>query len=423
MRLLQVSLRTLLLYSLALVLLSIPVSVFSIRAILKQDIDESISLQSEQFTKHIRQFEYLADLGTDLEVFDNLSYYIHITPSNGRVVPKNYQTVFLYDSIEKEQRAFRQLSSNVNIKGQDYLLTVRMSVVDNDDLVTTIALVQLALSVILAVGLLFLNRSLSKKLWRPFYNTLNQLKAYELDKSGSVSEEKCNIVEFDDLNKTVSNLTRRNREVFLQQKEFIENASHELQTPIAIFQTKLDDLMQSPRLSKRDAETIIELEATAQRMARLNKNLLLFSKIDNDQYVEIEHIELASVLQSHLASLKPLAELENISINANLQPVSLSANRTLVEILLTNLLHNAIRYSPKDSAIHVTLANRLLSITNAGQPMRMDVEKMMQRFSKESADPNSTGLGLAIVKNICDKYYYGLQYKYERGAHTFSVAF
>ncbi|HET7179892.1 MAG TPA: HAMP domain-containing sensor histidine kinase, partial [Chryseosolibacter sp.] len=345
------------------------------------------------------------------------------TRSNGKAIPENFQTVFLYDSIEDEQKAFRQLSSNVKVKGQDYVLTVRMSVVDNDDLVTTIALVQLALSVVLAVGLLLLNRTLSKKLWRPFYNTLNQLKAYELDKSGSVREEKCNIVEFDDLNKTVSNLTRRNREVFLQQKEFIENASHELQTPIAIFQTKLDSLMQNPRLSKNEAETIMELEATAQRMARLNKNLLLFSKIDNDQYVEIENIDIASVLQSHIGALKPLAELENISIDANLHPLGVSANRTLLEILVTNLLHNAIRYSPKRSTVRITLDNRRLSIVNAGAPLRMDAEKMMERFSKESTDPNSTGLGLAIVKNICEKYSYRLEYRYEQGAHKFSVMF
>jgi signal transduction histidine kinase len=181
--------------------------------------------------------------------------------------------------------------------------------------------------------------------------------------------------------------------------------------------------MQNPRLSQNEAETIMELEATAQRMARLNKNLLLFSKIDNDQYVEIENIEVASVLQSHIASLKPLAELENISIDANLQPLTVRVNRTLLEILLTNLLHNAIRYSPKQSTVRITLDNRRLSIVNAGAPLRMGAEKMMERFSKEATDPNSTGLGLAIVKNICEKYSYRLEYRYEPSAHKFSVMF
>jgi signal transduction histidine kinase len=423
MRLLQVSLRSLLLYSLALVLLSIPVSVLAIRAILREEIDESIAVQSEQFTKHIRQFEYLGDLGTDLEVFDHLSYYIHIKPSTDQVIPRNFQTVFLYDSIEKEQKPFRQLSSMVNVRGKPYVLTVRMSGVDNHELITAIALVQVALSLVLAAGLVILNRSLSRKLWKPFYNTLNRLKAFQVDKSEWVDEEKCNVVEFDDLNKTVSNLARRNRNVFLQQKEFIENASHELQTPIAIFQTKLDELMQSPALVSHDAETIMELEATAQRMSRLNKNLLLFSKIDNDQYMDSESIELSSTIESHLAALKPLAELANIRFIPDLQPLNIKANKTLIEVVLTNLLHNAIRYSPASEDVSLNLRGRTLSITNKGKPIGMNSEKMLERFSKESSDPNSTGLGLAIVKSICDKYAYKLEYQYKDGAHTFSISF
>src|SRR5690606_4452609 len=108
---------------------------------------------------------------------------------------------------------------------------------------------------------------------------LEQLKAYELDKSESIPIESSKIVEFNDLNKTVSHLTERNRKVFLHQKEFIENASHELQTPIAIFQSKIDTLMQSPNLTQAEADTLVELESSAQRMSRLNKNLLLLSKI------------------------------------------------------------------------------------------------------------------------------------------------
>lgn len=423
MRLLQVSLRSLLLYSLAIVLLSIPISVFSIRAILRQEVDESITRQAEQFLRHIKQFETLGDLETDLQVFDQLSYYIHVTPARGHRISKNYQTVLLYDSVEKEQKAFRQLSSGINIRGKPYILSVRMTLVDKNDLVMTIALVELALSVLLAAGLLSLNRSLSKKLWQPFYRTLNQLKAYELDKSGPVALENCRIVEFEDLNRTVSNLTRRNREIFLQQKEFIENASHELQTPIAVLQTKIDELMQSPALSGEQAETIMHLEAIVHRMGRLNKNLLLLSKIDNDQYTALEVIEVSSLISGHLAALNPMAELAHINIITNLTPFCMDANKALIEVLVTNLLHNAIRYSPNNGDIVVTLHNGSLSITNKGNPLKMKASEMMERFSKESADPNSTGLGLAIVKNICDKCGYYVQYSYEDGAHIFQVTF
>jgi len=423
MRLLQVNLRSLLLYSLLLVLISIPVSLLSVRAFLNSEVDESISAQSEQFLYHIKGFEYLDDLETDLRVLDQLSYNIHVKPSDGEIVQRHYETVFVFDSILHERRPFRQLSSPVDIKNKAYILTVRMSLVDNNELIFAIALVQIALSVLLAVGLLLLNRALSKKLWRPFYRVLDQLKAYELDKSESIPIEKSQIVEFDDLNKTVSHLTKRNREVYLQQKEFIENASHELQTPIAIFQSKLDELMQSPALAKAEAQTILELEATAQRMSRLNKNLLLLSKIENEQFTETESVELSDVINTQLSFLRPMAKLENILIVTAIEPLALNANRTLIEVLLANLFHNAIRYSDKNEEIRVSLHQKALTIANKGKPLKLTPSEMTERFRKESSNSVSTGIGLAIVKQICDRYSYHLKYDYVDTEHVFTVLF
>jgi signal transduction histidine kinase len=423
MRLLQVSLRSLLLYSILLVLISIPVSLFSIRTLLNEEADESLALQSDQFLSHIKSFEYLDDLETDIEVLDHLSYNIHIKPAEKSVSDRVYMTTTLYDSISHERKPLRQLSSGVLIKGKPYVLTVQMSLVENNDLVRAIGLAQVILFILLAAGLLFLNRSLSKRLWKPFYKTLDQLKAYELDKSESVALEKSNIVEFDDLNKTVSHLTERNRKVFLQQKEFIENASHELQTPIAIFQTKLDKLMQNPHLSGEEAETISELESTAMRMARLNKNLLLLSKIDNEQFMDTETFDLSILIIDQLSVLKPMAELGGITIVTSISPALVKANRALIEILLTNLFHNAIRHSPENKVITVSLKNGNLSISNKGNALKMSVEKMMERFSKGSSNPNSTGLGLSIIKKICDSCGYQLEYNYSSDVHTFAVLF
>ena len=423
MRLLQVSLRTLLLYSLLLVLISIPVSLFSIQAILNQEVDESISAQADQFVNHIKGFEYLDDLETDLEVLDQLSSNIHIRPSDRKSISKYYENVTLYDSVHREQRPFRRLSSVVNVKSKSYLLTVTVPLVNRSDLITAIALVQLVVSILLALGLLILNRSLSKKLWKPFYKTLDDLKAYHLDKTDVSPFETSEIQEFDDLNKTINHLTNRNREVYMQQKEFIENASHELQTPIAIFQSKLDDLMQRPGLTKKEAETIQELESTSKRMARLNKNLLLLSKIDNYQYADVEQVDLAELINNHVAVLKPMARLEHIAMILELENLFLEANFTLIEILITNLLHNAIRYSLKNEQVHITLKTRTLTITNTGNKLKMDAGKMMERFKKESTDPASSGLGLAIVKKICERYHYQISYSYENNLHTFRVIF
>ncbi len=423
MRLLQVSLRSLLLYSLILVLISIPISIFSIRQIINEEVDESLALHTNQFIKHIKRYEYLEDLEMDLEIWDQLSYDIVLIPSDVISVGQKYETVSMYDSIENELHPFRTLSTSLVIKEKPYLLTTRMSLVDNDELVVALGIVQVILIILLATGLLLLNRSLSRKLWKPFYNTLDQLKAYELDKSESIIPEKTNIIEFDDLNKTISHLTDRNRKVFLEQKEFIENASHELQTPLSIFQSKLDILMQIPGLTEAGAATILDLEETAQRMARLNKNLLLLSKIDNDQFNETEEIDLAALANKLLSNLKPMADIDDITIQASINPLSVKANSTLLEVLLTNLFHNAIRHTNENGNVIVEIMDRVLTVTNTGNPLKMNPEKMFERFSKEGRSENSSGLGLAIVKKICDTCLYGLHYKFQSGVHIFSIAF
>jgi signal transduction histidine kinase len=267
-----------------------------------------------------------------------------------------------------------------------------------------------------------LNRSLSKKLWEPFYKTLSQLKAYQVDKSGTIAVVKTNIIEFNDLNQTVSHLADRNRKVFLHQKEFIENASHELQTPLAIFQAKLDLLMQKPGMSEAEAALITDLEVTAQRMARLNKNLLLLSKIDNEQFTGKEEVEVSRVADDLLSNVTFTADAENVSITRTLEPLRIKANKALIEILLTNLFHNAVRHTLEGNVL-VQLHEHTLTVINNGKPLMMDAGKMFDRFTKESPKTSSTGLGLAIVKRICDTYGYGLSYQYENGSHVFSVTF
>ena len=421
MRLLQLSLRSLLIYSLIVVLISIPLSLYFIHAILKEEVDESLQLHTEQFLNHIKGFEYLDDLDTDLIVFDKLSYNMSIRQVHEGYPDKAYQTIEVYDSIEQEIHPFRQLSTPVDIKNKHYLLTVQISLFDTEDLLFAIGSVQVISIILLVTGLGFINRSLSKRLWKPFYKTLDQLKAFQVDRNEPFEIVETKITEFDDLNHTVKQLTDRNRSVYMQQKEFIENASHELQTPIAIFQSKLDNLMQSSSLQASDASTLSELEQTAQRMARLNKNLLLLSKIDNDQFRNTETIDVAKVLHGIVENVKHVADAENISISLRSEPITIEANKTLIEILLTNLLHNAVRHNQPGGSLMIELRNSKLVISNSGAPLKMDPEKIFERFSKEGATENNTGLGLAIVKKICTTSGYQIDYQYNNELHVFTL--
>jgi len=422
MRLLQVSLRTLMLYALVLVLVSIPVSFFFIQRLLNEEVDESLAFRLDQFEHHIKQYETLEDIETDLSVMDRLIVDIDIRPAK-ELMPRSYRTAEIYDSLEHEHNPFRELTTGLRIQNKDYQLTIRTSLVDNNELVGTLVIVQAALVVLLTIGLILLNRTLSRRLWKPFYNTLTQLKAFELDKSGSITTDKTNIIEFDDLNKTIHHLTDRIRKVYLEQKEFIENASHELQTPLAIFQSKLDNLMQSTGLTEKDAQEILDLEGAVRRMSRLNKNLLLLTKINNDQFTDVEIVDVSRLIRSQVENIQPMADMAGITITTSIEPLIITANTTLVEVLFANLLQNAARYTTAGGTVNITTGSDFIRIANMGAPLTIDSNKLFKRFQKETKNSQGTGIGLALVKNICDRSGYAVEYSYENGMHTFQVIF
>lgn len=404
------------------VVISIPVSLLSISAILNHEVDETLLMQSEQFLKHVKHFEYLDDLDRDLVVLDQLTYNVHIKPAPGAIPEQTFENIQLYDSLEREERPYRQLSSVVSIQGKPYRLIILISLVDNNDLLLDIGLVQTMLMIVLTAGLLLINRSLSKKIWKPFYKMLDQLKAYAIDKSETIPTRKSQISEFDDLNETIGILTERNRKIFLQQKEFIEDASHELQTPLAIFQSQLDTLMQQPGLSEAVANGIGNLEDTAQRMSRLNKNLLLLSKIENQQFSQTESLDIHSLVSDYVNKLSPLAVQRGLSFHQSLTPCHIQGNRTLLEILITNILHNAILHTDPDGIISVTLTQDAFEVSNTGTPLDFPA-RIFERFRKENNRAQGSGLGLAIVKKICDSVGYRVTYAYLEGKHTFYIGF
>jgi len=344
MRLLNVSLKSFLFYSLLLVLIGIPTSFLSIRAILEKEIDNSLHRQQEEFVEHIKNFEYLDDIDVDLHVFDELAYDQDIEPADHYQEGETFRTIAVYDSIDREVNPYREVTSYFKVRNRAYKIAIRTSLVESKALVIVISVVQTILMVLLLGGFLLINSSLSKRIWNPFYKTLSKLKAYELNKKEPFQYEDSNIAEFDDLNAAIRSLTNKNMEVFQQQKEFIENASHELQTPLAIFQSKLDLLMQDDALTEEQATLVKDLINVNQRLSKLNKSLLLLSKIESGQFIDKESIDVAQVLRDSISNYLELTGTGSINI-LEASPYILQGNRTLIEILINNLVRNAFQHT------------------------------------------------------------------------------
>lgn len=274
---------------------------------------------------------------------------------------------------------------------------------------------------IIGISVILIMKNISVKLWTPFYYTLNKISKFRLeDKRIPVLPEN-NVKEFTQLNKAVTTLMENSQMSYNIQKEFTENASHEIQTPLAIFQSKLDNLLQDEHLTKHQAETIQELYNLTLRLTRLNKNLLLLAKIDNNQYNEMSDIDLIKVLNKIIPLLLSISENIKITKDFKLPSMTIKCNIILLESLINNLIVNALRYTNADGEIIITVEKNKMIITNTSNGMILDENMLFNRFYKPIHNINGNGLGLAIVKTICDYHKWKIKYQYSNNKNNFIV--
>lgn len=420
MKLLNKSIRSYLVFACILMLIAIPVFYFVIQRIVKEDVDESLIAHKMEIISKLENITHNYPFPF-LEAFEP-NFSINTTKTHNP--SDKFYSIKIYDSISQENIPYRVLESNVLIKNEAYIIRLKSSLLDSKDLIESIVFVMSILLLLIITGLIIINRRISKKIWKPFYNTLDKLQHYRVDKIEPIQFENTNINEFADLNNTISSLSQRNQKVFQSQKEFTENASHEMQTPLAIFQNKLELLMQTNPLSAEQAELIEELANTNQRMNRLNKSLFLLTKIENNQFLDKEPVSIKDTIEKLIEQFKFQSDKKNITVKAQFEEdISINANKSLLETLLSNLLSNAIRHNIQGGDITISSNQQEFIIENTAKGERLNSDKLFQRFQKQSTDVNSIGLGLEIVKKITTLYGLTIEYQYYNKKHRFIIHF
>jgi len=277
------------------------------------------------------------------------------------------------------------------------------------------------LFIVLLSGFFFINLYISKKLWAPFYSTLDKLKVYKVDDT-SVMFEKSSITEFSKLNKTLTLMTEKIHNDYISQKQFIENASHEIQTPLAVIKNKIELLIQSKTLSESDIQIIQSVYNASNKLSSLNKALLLLSKIENNQFKDIEEIQFQTLIEKIITHFEDIISLKNIRVKKNFQSsLTHKMNPLLADILISNLIQNAIRHNIEGGSITIQLSGNSIIISNTSDTSIINTNELFQRFRKSEASAESIGLGLAIVKEICDKYNIELNYTCQSSIHTIQL--
>ncbi len=303
------------------------------------------------------------------------------------------------------------------------ILTPEADREDSFLIIGAVTLLSVFFFALLLGGFVLLNRRISRRLWQPFYRSLAQIKNFNLNQQAKLPFEPTNIAEFAELNASLDKLIDGNIAVYAQQKEFADNASHELQTPLSIVQSKLELLLQSQTLRDEQYKLIEEAVHALLRVGRINKNLLLLTKIENSQFTEKEDIDLSGLVEDTVLQFIPFSQDKEQELQTSLLPgTRVQGNRMLIEILLNNLMTNAIRHSPPRSPISIDLSGSSLVIANAGS-VPLDASQLFKRFSSASTQTPGTGLGLSLIQQVCNRYNWQVVYAYYNGRHIFSVRF
>jgi len=359
----------------------------------------------------------------DLAAWNRYNRDVEIVPDTG-VSKDSIIGKMLYDPIAGEEEPFRILYAPVDIGGKRFTYIEKNNLVEMEGMVFSIAIMFFVIIVILLVGIILLSNRLARKIWAPFYDTLRQIQNFEIDKDNRPKFMPTSIDEFDRLNTSLERLIEKNTAIYRSQREFVENAAHELQTPLALFQTKIDTLSQSPGISEEQSELLASLNNDVSRLNRLNKNLLLLSKIDNDSYLEKQPVTVNDYIEKHLDFFTEQAGSKSISIITELaQKAKVTTNPILAEVLINNLFLNAIRHNTNGGSITIRTTENTIIFSNTGQPLPLDADKLFNRFSKADPSAQGNGLGLAIVKKIAEINRWDINYRFDGNVHSFTVDF
>ena len=334
-----------------------------------------------------------------------------------------YQDTMVYIAEKKETEPARILTTIFrNDAGQYYELSVSTPTIEKQDLRESIFYLLIGLFVILLVTILIINIWVFYRSMKPFYVLLHWLGDYRLGQTHKPLYNPTHTSEFQKLNDTVVRFAQHSEEVFQQQKQFIGNASHEIQTPLAVCRNRLEMLMEDETLTEQQLGEIIKTYETLEYVSKLNKSLLLLSKIDNHQYSETSKVCLNDVLHSLIPDFEEVYAFKEVSLSLE-ENARLCAdmNEVLATVLMTNLLKNAFVHNVEDGSIRITINKESICFSNTGTLVPLDEKRIFERFYQGNKKEGSTGLGLAIANAVCRQFNLELKYVFKDGMHQFWV--
>ena len=391
---------------------------FAIINEVNDEVDDALEEFADDITRRCLAGESIAEVGNGT----NNTYHIERISNSAVEYTLHYSDEQVWIDSKKEMEPARVLRTTfTDGSGVGYRLTVLTPTIEKEDLRESLLiwsallclLLILLITIIVIVGL---HRGL-----QPFYNMLHWLDKSRLDREHYELHNPTNISEFSRLNEVVKEYDSQNRMLFEQQKEFIGNASHEMQTPLAICINRLDLLADTP-LSEQQLVEVAKVQSTLQHLSRLNASLLLLTKIESNQFHDVEDVDVGALIRGKISDLQDIFDHKNISVHIEeREPLIVTMNRSLAEIATMNLLKNAFVHNFSGGRVSVKIGIDGWSVSNTGADTPLDKNRVFTRFYQTQKREGSTGLGLAITDSVAHLYGFEARYSFDDGYHTFSI--
>jgi two-component system OmpR family sensor kinase len=404
-----------LLFSLPLLILSGWFLYYNIEKLLRHELDEELQYSNELWVHHLNS------LPADKDILQLNNPFIQIEKTGTFSTNTYFSDTLLYEPLEKEKVPYRNLTVFIERNNQHYKLSFQRSVIEQEDVFKNLIVLMSMVFGGLLLLFLLINLYINKRLWKPFNTSLEKITSLNMPQLQQVHFDKTSIREFNALNTSLNAMTNKIHADYLSMKIFTQNASHEIQTPLAIIQSKLELLLQDSRLTEQQAIAISSAFEATQRLSKLNQALLLITKIENNQFAAMENISMQAVVEKYQSFFAELSDQTKITVTVTvIADWQLLIHPLLADMLVSNLFSNAIRYNQQHGEIKITITAESVAIMNTSNLPAIEEAQLFQRFQKyENATGN--GLGLAIVKEICDTNNIAIQYTYHHPFHQFKL--
>ena len=401
-----------LLATVAIFLVASIVFYFFLRQVLISQVDEDLEIKQTEIETYISRYQRLP------EGEQQPDQQIYFDKTAQPLKRNRFQTTASHRDGEEQ----RQLTFPISLPDGRYKVTINKSLEGTDHLTRNVAFIILSIILLILTISFLINRLVLRRLWQPFYDTLAAIQQFRLSSNEPLQLPHSDIDEFKMLHTALRQTTEMAGKEYELLKEFTENASHELQTPLAIIRSKLELMMQYD-LDEPQTRTIQSANEALQGLVRLNRSLLLLTKIQNNQYAQKDTVAMQTLIKDKINAFEEIAFAKHISVQPKLENVAVSMNQDLAGLLVSNLLSNAIKHNKAGGKIDICLTNSNFIVENTGPAVSLDKNRLFTRFYNPAKTINSTGLGLSIVQQICQESGFEVAYQYIDGRHQFAIHF